>query len=112
MNNLYLTGNSPLLFADMLVNFGDILPETSKSSACWDMGGNSHLTWLSNDNLYLPWWIKLELDSRANNAEGIGMSEGIIHGVPTLLYSGSHLSLKGKPGLWNGNCLKGLVMVI
>ena len=27
----------------MLLKFGDILPETSKSSACWDMGGNSHL---------------------------------------------------------------------
>ena len=39
MNNLYLTGNSPLLFGDMLVKFGDILLETSKSSACWDMGG-------------------------------------------------------------------------
>ena len=28
------------------VNFGDILPETSKSSAFWDMGVNSHLKWL------------------------------------------------------------------
>ena len=28
----------------MLVNFGDIMPDTSKTNACWDMGGNSHLT--------------------------------------------------------------------
>ena len=28
----------PLLVGDKLVNFGDILPETSKNSACWDMG--------------------------------------------------------------------------
>ena len=34
----------PLLVGDMLVNFGDILPETSKSSACWDISVNSHLT--------------------------------------------------------------------
>ena len=46
MENLYL------LVSDMLVNFGDILPETSKSSTCWDMGGNSHLTWLTIDSLY------------------------------------------------------------
>ena len=38
MNNLYLAVNTPLLVGDMLVNVGDILPETSKSSACWDMG--------------------------------------------------------------------------
>ena len=43
MDNLYLTWKTPLLVWDMLVNFGDILPETSKSRACWDMGGNSHL---------------------------------------------------------------------
>ena len=47
MDNLYLAGKTPLLIGDMLVNFGNILPDTSKSSACWDMGGNSHLTWLS-----------------------------------------------------------------
>ena len=28
------------------VNFGNILPETSKSSAFWDMGVDSHLKWL------------------------------------------------------------------
>ena len=32
-----------MLVGDMLVNFGNILSETSKSSACWDMSGNSHL---------------------------------------------------------------------
>ena len=54
MDNLYLAGETPLLVRDMLINFGDILPETSKSSACWDIGGNSHLTWLSSDNFYMP----------------------------------------------------------
>ena len=34
------------------VNFGDILPETSKSSAFWDMGVNSHLKWLLLFSLY------------------------------------------------------------
>ena len=38
MDNLYLAGKTPLLAGDMLVNFGDTLPETSKSSACWNMG--------------------------------------------------------------------------
>ena len=52
MDNLYLAGKTPLLAGDMLVNFGDILPKTSKSNAFWDMGGNSHLTWLSNETLY------------------------------------------------------------
>ena len=52
--NFYLTGKTPLLVMDMLVNFGDILPETSKISACWDIGGNSHLTWLPSDSLCLP----------------------------------------------------------
>ena len=28
------------------VKFGNMLPETSKSSAFWDMGVNSHLKWL------------------------------------------------------------------
>ena len=54
MDNLYLAGKTPLLVRDMLVNFGDILPEISKSSAFWDMDGNSHLTWLSIDSLYIP----------------------------------------------------------
>ena len=54
MDDLYLAGKTPLLVGDMLVNFGEILPGTSKSRACWDMGGNSHLTWLSCDSLYLP----------------------------------------------------------
>ena len=38
-----LAGKIPLLVGDMLVDFGGILPETSKGSACWDMGENSHL---------------------------------------------------------------------
>ena len=38
-DKLYLAGKKPLLVRDMLVNFEDILPETSKSSACLDMGG-------------------------------------------------------------------------
>ena len=53
-DNLYLAGKALLLIMTMLVNFGDILPETGKSSACWDMGLNSLLTWLSSDSLYLP----------------------------------------------------------
>ena len=48
---LYLAGKTPLLVQKMLVNFLDILPETSKTSACWDMGRNSHLTWWSSDSL-------------------------------------------------------------
>ena len=32
--------------SNIQVNFGDILPETSKSSAFWDMGVDSHLKWL------------------------------------------------------------------
>ena len=28
------------------VRFGDMLPETSKSTAFWDMGVDSHLKWL------------------------------------------------------------------
>ena len=44
LDNLSLAGKTPSLVGDMLVNIGDILPETSRSSACWDMGGNSHLT--------------------------------------------------------------------
>ena len=40
---LYLEGKSPLLMSNIQVNFGDILPETSKSSAFWDMGVDSHL---------------------------------------------------------------------
>ena len=35
-------------------NFWDVLPETCNYSGCWDIGGNSHLTWLSSDSLYLP----------------------------------------------------------
>ena len=54
LDNLSLAGKTPLLVGDMLVNFWDILPETSKSSAWWDMGGNSHLTWLTSNSLYLP----------------------------------------------------------
>ena len=51
LDNQSLVENTPLLVGDMLVNFEDIPPETSKSSACWDMGGNSHLT---IDSLHLP----------------------------------------------------------
>ena len=32
--------------SNIQVNFGDILLETSKSSAYWDMGVDSHLKWL------------------------------------------------------------------
>ena len=39
---LYLEGKSLLLMSNI---FGDILPETSKSSAFWDMGVNSNLKW-------------------------------------------------------------------
>ena len=46
LDNKYQTGKTPLLASNMLVNCRDILPETSKGSACWDLGGNSHLTWL------------------------------------------------------------------
>ena len=38
LDNLYLAGKTPSLVGDMLVNLGDILPETSKSSACSDAG--------------------------------------------------------------------------
>ena len=67
MDNQFLAWKTPLLVGNFffLLNglltssqynmffqvFGDILPETSKSSACWDMVGNSHLTWLSSDSL-------------------------------------------------------------
>ena len=54
LDDMYLAGTTTMLVWDMLVNFGDILPETSKSSACWDRGGTSHLTWLSSDSLYVP----------------------------------------------------------
>ena len=63
MGNQYLAGKPLLLIGDILVNFGDVLPETSKSSACWDVGGNSHLKWLSSDTLYMPKCIELELES-------------------------------------------------
>ena len=36
----------PLLMSSIQVNFGDILPETSKSSAFWDMGVDSRIKWL------------------------------------------------------------------
>ena len=32
--------------SNIQVNFGHILPETSKSSVFWDMGVDSHLKWL------------------------------------------------------------------
>ena len=36
---IYIRRENPLLVDNMhmLVDFGDILPETSKSSACWDV---------------------------------------------------------------------------
>ena len=43
---LYVEGKSLLLMSNIQFNFGDILPETSKSSAFWDMGVDSHLKWL------------------------------------------------------------------
>ena len=43
---LYLEGKSPLRMSNIPVNFGDILPETSKSNASWDVGADSHLKWL------------------------------------------------------------------
>ena len=43
---LYLEGKSPLLMRNNHVKFWDMLPETSKSSAFWDIGVNSHLKWL------------------------------------------------------------------
>ena len=42
---LYLEGESLLLISHIQVNFWDILPETSKCSAFWDMGVDSHLKW-------------------------------------------------------------------
>ena len=46
MDILCLGGKSPLLVRNNQVNFGDILSETSKSSAFWDIGVDSHLKWL------------------------------------------------------------------
>ena len=46
MDILYLEGKSPLLMSNIQVNLGDILPNTSKSSAIWDMGVDSYLKWL------------------------------------------------------------------
>ena len=63
LDNQYLAGKPLLLVRGMLVNFGDILSETDKNSACWDMGGNSHLTRLSSDSLYKSQRIELELGS-------------------------------------------------
>ena len=45
-NILFLEGKSPLLMRNIQVNLGPVLPETSKSSAFWDMGVNSNLKWL------------------------------------------------------------------
>ena len=46
LDMLYLEGKSHLLMRNDQVEFGDMLPETSKSNAFWDMGVNSHLKWL------------------------------------------------------------------
>ena len=43
---LYFEGKIPLLIKHSHIRFGGTLPETSKSSAFWDMGVKSHLTWL------------------------------------------------------------------
>ena len=43
---LYLEGKSPLVMSNIQVNFGDMLPETIKSSEFWDLGVDSHLKWL------------------------------------------------------------------
>ena len=47
------SGNLHIL-KEVMVYFGDILTETRENSACSDMGGNSHVTRLSSDSLYLP----------------------------------------------------------
>ena len=46
MDIIYLEGESPLLMSNIQVYFADILPETNKTSAFWDMGVDSHLKWL------------------------------------------------------------------
>ena len=63
MDTLYSAEKTPLLVGDMVVNFGDILPETNKSSACRVIGGNFHLTWLSIDiSIYMPWSVVFKLE--------------------------------------------------
>ena len=39
---IYIYQSKTLQDRDVLVNFGDLLLETSKSSASWDVGGNSN----------------------------------------------------------------------
>ena len=39
LDYIFLAGNQLLVVGDNQVKFGDILPETSKSSASWDTGG-------------------------------------------------------------------------
>ena len=66
MDNPYIQqGKNPLLVGDMPVNLGDILVETSKNSACWDMGGNCHLTYGCSLTAFIiiPSCIGLELES-------------------------------------------------
>ena len=43
---LYLERKNPLLMRNIQLIFGDILPETIKSCAFWDMGWNFNLKWL------------------------------------------------------------------
>ena len=43
---LYLEGKSPLLMRNNQVKFVDMLPESNKNSAFWDMAVNSYLRWL------------------------------------------------------------------
>ena len=82
LDNLYLEGKTLLLVRDMLFNFGDILPETNKSSVCWDMGGNPHLTWLFSDSLYAPADIELEVESSL---------------LPLVYYPATPAHLSGRP---------------
>ena len=58
------------------VKFGDILLETSKSSAFWDMGVNSNLKWLP---LFSP--------DAMGKADGISLSSNIPHqGMEVIVY--------------------------
>ena len=57
-NHDYLEGKGPLLIRDMLVKFGDILTDSNKSSAFWDMGWSSIIKWLpmfSPDEAQVRW---------------------------------------------------------
>ena len=93
---LYLEGKSPLLMSNIQVNFGDILPETSKSSAFWDMGVDSHLKWLLMFSPNVN-WDGTSLLSLALNQKWLYRTVGSNHGVCNLCqvnhkdFSGSHV---------------------